>query len=92
MKKSLNHKNNYFVLSVFVILAAAMLASELSDSTTGMVARQRTENILVFGSCFDSIHDITPYTTTLTNCCDTAWNKPGLNNHKWVYRDSTVYC
>ena len=84
--------SNTFIILAAVVLAASMLAGQLSQEPTGMLSRQRTQTEIVFGQCFESQYDANPYTTTLTNCCRTSISKPGPNNYKWKYNSATIYC
>jgi hypothetical protein len=90
--------NKTFVLVVLVILAASMLSAQLSsEDPSGMLARQTiqrqaTATKTIFGQCYDGLNDVTPYKTTLTNCCGTKSTVVGLPNYKWVNQKATVYC
>jgi hypothetical protein len=78
-----------FVLTVLLVLAASLSASILMDSPTGMqgIPTNQPESSPALGNCYTQPYDPYPFTTTLTNCCQST-----LPNYRWESSIEEVFC
>jgi len=80
------NRRTEFILSVILILSAAMFSSIVVENPTGMVSAPDS-NPSEMGQCYREPYTVSPYTTTFVNCCQTS-----LPNHRWILENQEVFC